>query len=111
MLIDHVFRRACLQPYMTSTAPTPRKGPQEEQSLTEKRLQELEARRANVEAASVPDRNIQVLVVGGGIVVKDIDDSWVLCTLACLDVYASRVQVLSLDDGPLQGHSRLRAFC
>lgn len=42
---------------MTSTAPTP-KGPQE-QSLTEKRLQELLAKRADVVAGGVPDRNIQ----------------------------------------------------
>lgn len=46
------------QPFMTSTAPTP-KGPQE-QSLTEKRLQELLAKRADVVAGGLPDRNIQV---------------------------------------------------
>lgn len=50
---------ACaLQPFMTSTAPTP-KGAQE-QSLTEKRLQELQAKRDGVVAGGVPERNIQV---------------------------------------------------
>ncbi|CAN0131864.1 unnamed protein product, partial [Hapterophycus canaliculatus] len=45
------------KPFMTSTAPTP-KGPQE-QSLTEKRLQELLAKKAEVVSGGVPDRNIQ----------------------------------------------------
>ncbi|CAM9860491.1 unnamed protein product [Pylaiella littoralis] len=44
------------RPFMTSTAPTPR-GP--EQSVTEKRLQELLAKRADVVSGGVPDRNIQ----------------------------------------------------
>ncbi|CBJ49239.1 conserved unknown protein [Ectocarpus siliculosus] len=46
------------KPFMTSTAPTP-KGPQES-SLTEKRLQELLAKRAAVVSGGAPqDRNIQ----------------------------------------------------
>lgn len=46
------------QPFMTSTAPTP-KGPQES-SLTEKRLQELLAKRAAVVSGGAPqDRKIQ----------------------------------------------------
>ncbi|CAN0219785.1 unnamed protein product, partial [Ectocarpus fasciculatus] len=46
------------KPFMTSTAPTP-KGPQEP-SLTEKRLQELLAKRAAVVSGGAPqDRNIQ----------------------------------------------------
>eukprot|EP00904_Undaria_pinnatifida_P005516 jgi/Undpi1/2094/HiC_scaffold_12.g05480.m1 len=49
------------KPFMTSTAPTP-KGSQE-QSLTEKRLQELLAKRADVVAGGVPERDIQASVV------------------------------------------------
>ncbi|CAM9663970.1 unnamed protein product, partial [Laminaria digitata] len=45
------------KPFMTSTAPTP-KGSQE-QSQTEKRLQELLAKRADVVAGGLPERNIQ----------------------------------------------------
>ncbi|CAM9534005.1 unnamed protein product [Scytosiphon promiscuus] len=48
------------KPFMTSTAPTP-KGPQE-QSLTEKRLQELLAKRADVVSGGVPDRDIRVVL-------------------------------------------------
>lgn len=50
---------------MTSTAPTP-KGSQE-QSTTEKRLQELLAKRADVVSGGVPDRNIQARGRGGDV--------------------------------------------